>query len=272
MRWILVMLLFANALFFAWIYTGSVNRDGINSEFSIGRGGGDGAGGELVLLEEMRELPPPRNSGNWIPPNQEWDDEEQEQAAAEEEISQGRIEESGVTEYEQDASILMPQDWLVEETTCYSFGPIFSDKDTSSLQDYLAKYEIPHNSRLEEGVEAYYGVYLQPEKNVIALAELVERLNARGVDNYRLVSSGELRNNLSLGVYTTREEVDARMSELKEKGFEPIVVPRRSDSAVWLNMLVSPQIQDADFLKPLLNRDDRFVIECEEAGLSESQG
>ena len=263
MRWLFVSMLFANALFFAWTFAGSVNRDDINSEFNITNVDNSN---KLKLLRELQQLPPSRGNENWVPPHQEWGDDQQA-SEAEEDSNKGQIHGGSATEYEQDATILIEQDWLVEDTTCYSIGPMFSEQEAETLKKSIAKHGLSHNSKTEQEVETYYGVYLRAEKTVVALAELIERMNAKDIGNYRLVSSGELRNNLLLGVYTTREEVDARLAELKQKGFEPIVVPKHSDSAVWINVLVEPEQQEEDFLKELLQRDDRFVVECPEVGL-----
>lgn len=268
MKWLFVLLLFVNAVFLGWTFASSINRDYINSEFNIVN---IDSNQKLMLLQEMEQLPPVRSGGDWIPPYEEWQD--QSQVDDEQQIAtQGRVQDSAVTEYEQDTSILMDDSLFSEETTCYSFGPIFSEREADMLRNYLAKYQLPHNVMEEAGVEVYYGVYLRPEKSVVALAELIDRMKAKNIDNYRLVSSGELRNNLSLGVYTTREDVDARLSQLKGKGFEPIVVPKYSDSAVWLNVLVESHLGDAGFMEPLLQRDDRFVVECSEVGLDNNSG
>ncbi|MGV0006063.1 MAG: SPOR domain-containing protein [Candidatus Porifericomitaceae bacterium WSBS_2022_MAG_OTU9] len=263
MKWLFVVLLFVNAVFLGLTFARSVNRDDINSEFNIVD---IDSSQELTLLQDLEQLPPVRGNGDWMPPYEEWQDQSQTDAG-QQSATQGRVQDSIVTEYEQDTSILMENSLFLEEVTCYSFGPIFSNREAEMLRNYLAKYLLPHNSREEDGVEVYYGVYLRPAKSVVALAELIDSMKAKGIDNYRLVSSGELRNNLSLGVYTTREDVDARLSQLKDKGFEPIVVPKSSDSAVWLNVLVEPHLGDADFMATLLQRDDRFVVECSEVGL-----
>lgn len=263
MRWLFVSMLFANALFFAWTFAGSVNRDDINSEFSISNAD---KSKELKLLRELQQLPPSRGTENWVPPHQEWGGEQQD-SEAEEDGNKGQIHGGSAPEYEQDATILIEQDWLAEDTTCYSIGPMFSEQEADAVKKSIAEHGLSHNSKAEQEADTYYGVYLRAEKTVVALAELIERMNAKGIENYRLVSAGELRNNLLLGVYTTREEVDARLAELKQKGFEPIVVPKHSDSAVWINMLVEPEQQEEDFVKTLLQRDDRFVVECSEVGL-----
>lgn len=57
--------------------------------------------------------------------------------------------------------------------------------------------------------------------------------------DYRLISKGDLGNAVSLGLFSSQEAVNARLLELREKGFQPVVVPYSNvQRFYWLDVRV----------------------------------
>jgi hypothetical protein len=64
-------------------------------------------------------------------------------------------------------------------------------------------------------------------------------MQGKGIGDYRLINRGDLENAISLGLFSSREAVDARLRELQEKGYVPVVVPYQDmKKTYWINIEV----------------------------------
>ena len=85
-------------------------------------------------------------------------------------------------------------------------------------------------------LEPFYWVYLTPLESTLRALEIMSELKAEGVEAF-LISEGELKDGLSLGVYQDEAAVGALRSTIEELGFEIEVLKKsRSYEAGWVQL------------------------------------
>ena len=99
--------------------------------------------------------------------------------------------------------------------------------------------------------------------------QAIEDLKSKGVSDYRLIETGDLRNAISLGLYSTQASVNKRLNELKNKGYQPVVVPYRDANAIyWLDVKLAGQ---QDILNKMFTeypaRYNSVPVKCSEIAL-----
>ena len=127
---------------------------------------------------------------------------------------------------------------------CFSYGPF---PDAQQTRDLIAWFEDQHISvqqRPEKDREKQlFWIYLAPQNSLGGAMKAIEDLKNKGVSDYRLIETGDLRNAISLGLFSTQALVNKRLNELKGKGYRPIVVPYREANVIyWVDVkLVNQQ-------------------------------
>jgi len=71
----------------------------------------------------------------------------------------------------------------------------------------------------------FFWVYLEPKSPEEARAKVAD-LERKGVRDFLLIQRSGLQNAISLGLFSTQEAVNRRLSEMNQQGFQPVVVPR----------------------------------------------
>lgn len=118
---------------------------------------------------------------------------------------------------------------------CLHIGPFETTEKRDALRQWLRNYVAALNSRVvpERGRQLFW-VYLEPGSDE-ATAENLGRLQSGGVEDYMVVRRGNLRNAISLGLFSSQDSVNRRLAELSQKGYSPVVVPRyETVSKYWL--------------------------------------
>jgi hypothetical protein len=201
MRWLVLLLLVANLLYLGWQLDRSARTDvrGAAAALQVP----PGAAG-LSLLGELSAMPPARIAE---PP-------------------------PATIGAEDDLAALLPgiseAPVLAEDAgfSCFSYGPLPEERQAIWLSDWFRSRQAQVRSRTaEDPGRRLFWVYLAPQESFQSAMALVEDLRKRGVRDYRLISKGDLSNAVSLGLFSSQEAVNARLNELKEKGFRPVVVP-----------------------------------------------
>ena len=156
------------------------------------------------------------------------------------------------------------------KTMCFSYGP-FPDKDQSKeLQDWFQQNKVDVLQRLETGNEKQlFWIYLEPGESRSSAMQAIQDLKNKGVSDYRLIETGDLRNAISLGLYSTQASVNKRLNELKNKGYQPVVVPYRDANAIyWLDVKL---VDQQDVLNKMFTefpaRYNSVPVNCSEIAL-----
>ncbi len=123
-------------------------------------------------------------------------------------------------------------------TSCVSLGPIILQQQARHLHDWLNdKVQAVRERYTEDRSHEFFWIYLSPDSSSNFVSQTIQNLEEQGIENYQLISRGNLKNAISLGLFAFRWEVDARIKDLRDKGYHPLVVPyRESDRLYWVDV------------------------------------
>lgn len=153
---------------------------------------------------------------------------------------------------------------------CFSYGP-FPDRDQAvSLMTWFRDRGIDVSQRFEQDREnPMFWIYLAPQATRDSAMEALESLKKKGVKDYRLIETGTLQNAISLGLFSTQASVNRRLNELKDKGYQPVVVPYRdADAIYWIDVRL---VGDSPVLNQMFSgfpaRFNSVPVKCSEIAL-----
>jgi hypothetical protein len=249
MRWLVLVLLIANLLYLGW----QVDRESRAKLRGAAAGLRVPAGTpELSLLGELAEAPPLRVT----------------------EPQPGDMPAAGSNG---DIAALLPE--ITEAPavaegaaySCFTYGPLPEERQAAWLGDWFRSRRAEIRSRTSEDPgRRLFWVYLAPAETLQSAMQVVENLKQRGVRDYRLISKGDLGNAVSLGLFSSQEAVNARLQELKEKGFQPVVVPYSNvQRFYWIDVRVPavPEILDQLF-DGYPSRYSSVPVQCSEIAMN----
>ena len=144
---------------------------------------------------------------------------ESDQAAAAQtpvaaETEQASAAEPPATEPPEEKPVKTPERW------CGAVGPFRSARQARAWLDSLS---TQNGARLEQRptwVEKSYWVYLPPQPTRAKAVALEQKLKAAGVTDLWRLRKGEMRNAISLGLYTRKDAAEKRLRNLQAKGFD----------------------------------------------------
>jgi hypothetical protein len=125
--------------------------------------------------------------------------------------------------------------------TCFSFGPIADELQANGLNDWFAtnggQAKIRHTD--ERGRQLFW-VYLSPQESRQDAMETIKSFKKEGIRDFRLIVKGNMQNAISMGLFSSQAAVNSRLSELKKKGYKPVVVPYADGKRVfWIDAKLS---------------------------------
>ncbi len=103
---------------------------------------------------------------------------------------------------------------------CGAVGPF---RTARQAQAWLETLGAESGGRVEERptwVEKSYWVYLPPRPSRAEAVALEKKLKAAGVTDLWRLRKGEMRNAISLGLYTRKDAAEKRLRSLQAKGFD----------------------------------------------------
>lgn len=123
---------------------------------------------------------------------------------------------------------------------CFSYGPLPEEKHAVWVSDWFRARMIPARSRTSEDRDrSLFWVYLAPQPSREEAAAVLQTLASRGIRDYRLIDRGDLANAVSLGLFSTQSAVNDRLRQLREQGFQPVVVPYANVQRIhWIDVRV----------------------------------
>ena len=244
MKWLAIFFLLVNVGYFGWQMNQRLNQvvpgTVINEEVA------QLSGKSLVLLSEVDELPPLLDG-----------------TVSTEIESETNYLETDLIEEGPDAKL--PFD---VEGSCVSIGPYESAQQQQKLKNWLVKQEVPYRKRIEEKrAKERYWVYLESQASEEEAKAQIEELKSKGLSDYYLISKGDMKNAISLGLFSTQQSVNRRLVELERKGYNPVVVPQHKVSKLlWLDV----QIEDERIMPELPKGIEMTNLDCMEIALMDS--
>ena len=190
MRLLVILLLLVNAALFGWQYTQSVRAA---TRAIVERPALPRDVPTLDLLRELDELPPEKLPVPTIP----------------------SAVESNVNEE------------IAAADACIDVGPFADAKARDEVAAWLQDFVAASHTRSETvRIGQFFWVYLEPTATPEAARQHLAELADSGIQDHMLISRGDLKNAISLGLFRSQDSVSRRLAELGEKGYKPVVVPR----------------------------------------------
>jgi hypothetical protein len=138
---------------------------------------------------------------------------------------------------------------VAEEYSCFSFGPLPEEKHAVWLADWFRVRLVPLRSRVSEAANrSLFWVYLAPQQSRQGAEAVLDTLAGKGIRDFRLIDRGNLANAVSLGLFSSQSQVNERLRQLREQGFQPVVVPY-------------PNVQRIHWVDVRLSKDDPVLQE-----------
>lgn len=254
MKWLVLLLLILNVVYFGWELDRQARSDVANARAAVPAPGGVK---KLVLLSELDSRPPERSGEESAPADP---------APEPFENSEGLVL--------QLPDISVP-DVAAEslEYSCFTFGPLPEERHAVWLGDWFRSRRGWVQSRgAEDPDRRLFWVYLTGEGSRESAAAVMEDLEKKGIRDYRLISRGDMENSISLGLFSTQAAVNERLSELKEKGYRPVVVPYTNvQQTFWLDVKIPAA---ANILEEMFRgfpaRYNSVPVKCDQIAISQS--
>ncbi|GEM_PF-6550368 len=135
---------------------------------------------------------------------------------------------------------------------CYRTGIMDSRAQAEQVIDWFAKKQLRAALQSLPAKELLgYRVYLPPLASKAAAQYVMVVLKQRGVNNPVLLSSGDMANAISLGVFRQEKDADQRIKQLKNAGYPTVrkqPMYRMQTDRFWLLLELSPGQES--WLKP----------------------
>ena len=217
MRWIVLFLLIVNVAYFGW---GVVQQSGPKGNASKQVDSPVLGGQKLVLLTERL----PQASSSVPPPAPVIPKEEQSPVHR------------GLDKVE-----------IKKESMCVSVGPYQEEVLGRTLVKNLAVEGVASElDRLELDKEMQYWVILPPAATRKEAMQSLRNLQAKKIDSY-LISSGELRNSISLGLFSKKQSAQGVLVSVKEAGFPAQMVEKeRIRSEFWVRISPGQPLENVE--------------------------
>ena len=228
MRWVFILFLLANLVYFGWELDKQTRMDRHNPAQSIT----PTADAEKLKLVSESDTPP-----------QIYQPETKPKTGVDE---PGKIDSLFVNPGNQLVTELpdigtVNLDSEATKKYCYTFGPIEEEMLATGIGDWFnsrrAKTYIHFTD--ERGSQLFW-IYLTPDNPDRNTMDIIRDLKDKGIEGYPLISKGELQNAISLGLYKGQIAVNEKIAKLKEQGYKPVVVPYAEGKRVyWVDVQLS---------------------------------
>lgn len=234
MKFLAIFLLILNVAYFAWQMNNRLDNIAEAREAPSQAMASDV---RLVLLSELKELPPLLKEANGDNP----------------------INTGAKNPFEAAGS-------------CKTIGPFISDQERTGIKNWLARRNQTVKERQEEQkTNERYWVYLAAKSSDEESQAQLQELKQKGVQDYYMISTGNMRNAISLGLFNTQRSVNRRLRELGKKGYNPVVIPQHKTTLVyWLDIHQTPTQADQNQNQQLPDLPEGINVinqECSEIAL-----
>lgn len=282
MKWLFVLLLLANVIYFGWELDRQTRIDVNNAVVPLVV---PPDVKKLVLLQEM-EFPLTQKTSQTEGEEKSTDDTDTEnvteQMATEKHLpsDSNRAATDVMIEKEFSGGLVsklpeistpdISQKNEPEKTLCFSYGPFPGIEQSTDVKGWFEQRNIQVKQRMDkEQAHQLFWIYLAPLKSRESAVAAIEDLKKKGIRDFRLINTGDLRNAISLGLFSTQAAVNRRLNELKNKGYQAIIIPYRDAKVIyWIDVkLVNQQNVLNDMLTDVPSRFNSVPVNCSEIAL-----
>jgi len=267
MKWLLILLLLVNVLYFGWEFNRQIKIDKKNAETPLRISSG---AQRLMLLRESESLPVVRGF-------EEVENDDINVAAHVADVSDDKrniifepVNEMVTVLPEMNISSLPSNS---EKLFCYTFGPVAQEQSAIELEGWFKSRRADTLLRhTDEQGKRLFWIYLSPKKSRAVALNTIENLKLKGVSDYRLISRGNLQNAVSLGLFSSQAAVNGRLQELEKRGYKPVVVPYDNGKRVyWVDVALKVESQLLQTIfKDYPSRYNSVPVNCQNIAMVQS--
>lgn len=237
MKWMFVLLLLTNVVYFGWEFDRetkmNLNSTVSQKDYPVGTK-------ELQFLSELDKKPTLRSVEENYFETREWLDTPE--ASLLPSALPTNQDTQTVVEAEDDALAFgnSETEKLITEN-CFSFGPLAEELEADSLSSWLnTRGGITKVKHKDEQGRQLFWVYLSPKESREEAMNIIQEFRNKGIQDFRIISQGDLENAISLGLFSSQASVNRRLQELQKEGFNPVVVPYSDGKrAYWVDAKIS---------------------------------
>lgn len=225
---LLVTMILLNVIFFGWHYYGMDKKQLAPS--------GDPDVKQLVLLSKPGTVAQ-ENTLMGAPNAEQAPAEAVQTPPAESPLSESPLSDSSLA----DSRVLSPLSEIVTNRVCLGYSSIKDIDLATDVAMTLARqgYQV-HTEFEQKTVKSGYWVMLPPFLNSRSASKAVSILKGRGIKDVAVIGSGELKNAISLGIFTSMETAKRRQKELQKIGYQPLLEERRVDQHLYHVKVMAP--------------------------------
>ncbi len=123
------------------------------------------------------------------------------------------------------------------DVVCFSFGPFRTLKKATSAVMLLNAEGMQSIARkLEKRNSKGFWVLMPPLEDKVEAKRQLRKMHQANVDSF-IVTAGEKKNAISVGIYTSRRHAEKRRDDLRNKGFDIVIEERFSKRTFyWVNI------------------------------------
>jgi hypothetical protein len=283
MKWIFIILLLCNVLYFGWELDRQSRITISNSSAAIAIPRGTERLKLLLELEKSPEVKTARSeqlqADHSSPENVSGQNDDTRQVKAEKVTGS----DNGTVEMKVDTKsellhtlpglsmIDLNKDIDRGDPLCFTYGPLLDIAESDRLEDWFRSRNLRANHRQtdDKGRQLFW-IYLAPRDNKANAVAAIKDLKNKGVKDMRLISRGDMVNAVSLGLFSTQAAVNRRLREIKSIGYKPIVVPHYGGKKIhWLDIRIDKKTPVLnEIIEGLPARYNSVPVRCNEIALA----
>ena len=129
------------------------------------------------------------------------------------------------------------QQQLVLARNCFTLGPFYELEMAENLAKRLESMDFEVRQRnITQPQPSSYWVYLPPRASQEDAVKITKNLARKGIKDYFVVTEGDTRNAISLGLFNWQSGARRRFQKIKSLGYEPELEVRYRDKLLhWLD-------------------------------------
>lgn len=232
MRWIFVSLVLINLLYFGWGYWSQIQETSVTSPDLAPQAHTPLEGQPLVLLTERLPAPASPAPPPTIAPER------------------ARIEPPRMPEVMSEPA----------SKICARIGPYDEEGITRQLISQLKAAGLDAQlAHTQDAVSNQYWVLLPPAESRRRALQTLRELQARKIDSY-LISSGEMKNAISLGLFSRDELARGVQERIREAGYPAEIRQKEKlEKAFWVQLVAEQPFENARKVLDSLISDNEGV-------------
>lgn len=133
-----------------------------------------------------------------------------------------------------------------EASQCSSFGPLRTPLEQQRAVERIRTFAQTVWIRESRSVvERGWWVYLPPVTTRAEALKQAEQIAEAGIDDYFVVTAGDMENTVSLGLYSEEAKARERQARIQAQGFDAgIGLRREPEPRYWVDYRLDPQRRD----------------------------